>query len=296
METSRIRLSEAIKDFLQTKGDVCSSHTIGDYALTMRRLNRFFLTDPYMTRITSKGLRDFLRTIPGGQKNRMNAFIALSSFYTFCVKQNYVLKHLPRLYLEKPKPPKVEIHPFSLGEIESLLNATDRTTERDRAIVVFLLDTGLRASELCDMKPDDIQDGKIRVMGKGRKERYVPISPDAMLVLAEYYRHGRKSGGDNVFQTDDGKHLTRYALALMLRRMGDRAGVPECHAHRFRHTFAVNFLLNGGDAFTLQRILGHASATMTNRYLALTKADLERVHAKASPVKNWGLEKLCKHG
>ena len=72
-------------------------------------------------------------------------------------------------------------------------------------------------------------------------------------------------------------------------RLGRRAGVRKCHPHRFRHTFAVNYLVNGGDPFTLQRILGHSSMEMVNRYLALARDDIAAVHKKASPVKHWKL-------
>ena len=73
----------------------------------------------------------------------------------------------------------------------------------------------------------------------------------------------------------------------LLQRVGERAGVRKVHPHRFRHTFAVNFLLNRGNVFALQRILGHTSLEMVNRYLAIAQADIEQAHREASPVANW---------
>ena len=83
--------------------------------------------------------------------------------------------------------------------------------------------------------------------------------------------------------------MNRDALLKLLIRLGAKAGVRDCHPHRFRHTFAVNFLRNGGNAFELQMALGHTTLQMVQTYLALAQADLDAAHRKASPVENWRL-------
>lgn len=83
--------------------------------------------------------------------------------------------------------------------------------------------------------------------------------------------------------------MDRRRLAVMFANIGRRASVPHVHPHRFRHTFAIQYLRNGGNAFTLQQMLGHSSMEMVKRYLKLAQVDLDMVHRKASPVDNWRL-------
>jgi integrase/recombinase XerD len=83
--------------------------------------------------------------------------------------------------------------------------------------------------------------------------------------------------------------LASSGLLQLIRRLGDRAGVNHAHPHRFRHTFAINFLRNGGNAFVLQMLLGHSTMEMVKRYLALAQADAQATHRRASPVANWRL-------
>ncbi len=86
-----------------------------------------------------------------------------------------------------------------------------------------------------------------------------------------------------------GRPYHRKALYKLVRRLGEKAGVPHCHPHRFRHTFAVNFLRNGGNVYALQMALGHTTLEMVEAYLKLAQADLEAAHRQASPAANWRL-------
>ncbi|MBN2004672.1 MAG: site-specific integrase [Anaerolineae bacterium] len=108
--------------------------------------------------------------------------------------------------------------------------------------------------------------------------RYMATRPDYTLVQP-------------LFASDDGDTipLNRNALYRLLSRLGKRAGVNNCHPHRFRHTFAIEFLRNGGDIYSLQRMMGHSTLEMVKTYLSIVQSDIENTHRRASPVDNWKL-------
>jgi site-specific recombinase XerD len=95
--------------------------------------------------------------------------------------------------------------------------------------------------------------------------------------------------GETAFVNQDNQPLKRRRLLENIQYVGKKAGVVDVTIHRFRHTFAINYLRNGGDVYTLQRILGHTTLSMVKRYLAIAQADVEKAHRKASPVAKWGL-------
>jgi integrase/recombinase XerD len=285
-------ISKAIEDFLKAKEvEGCSPNTLVDYGRTMRRLLAFISTDVSLDQITAAQIREFLSMIPGGGKNKRNTYIGLSSLWSFCLQQKYCKIHLIREMVDPPKFTRKVIDPFDHAEVERILKSLDGPTwQRDRAMIVLLLDTGLRASELCQLKIMDFltKDCQV-VLGKGDKERRIPFSDDCKLVVIDYLHSNWKYACPALIQTDDGKVYNRHALAERLHDIGEAIGIPNVHAHRFRHTFAVQYLLNGGDPFSLMKILGHSDMDMVNRYVEFTNYDIIRQHAKASPAKNWNL-------
>jgi site-specific recombinase XerD len=155
---------------------------------------------------------------------------------------------------------------------------------------MLLLDTGLRCAELTSCKLGDvhIDRGYLKVMGKGARERMVPIGVTVRKALVEYLRASRpgpaSSQIDNLFLSEDGKPLLVGGVQLMLKRLGRRCGVPRLHTHLCRHTFATNYLINGGDLFTLQHILGHSSLEMVRRYVTLASGFVAMQHQRFSPL------------
>ncbi len=185
--------------------------------------------------------------------------------------------------------------PFSPFDVATLLNACDRKSlrgARDYALVLTLLDTGLRAAEFCSLQVGsvDMRSALIVVMGKGQKQRQVragskaraailrmlayrgPVTVEAPLWMA-YDLDGNERGA-----------LTVSGLQTMLHRMGKRAGVKPCSPHRFRRTFALWCLRDGMDLHSLRMLMGHSDLTVLQRYLALAGEDLERAHKAHSPV------------
>jgi site-specific recombinase XerD len=206
----------------------------------------------------------------------------LKAFGNWCVAEE--LAGAPGFRaLRRPHVPRRLIAPFTDAELRSLLALGD---ERDRALVLLFLDTGLRLSELAGLRVGDIRpDGTLHVMGKGSKERVVPLGTTARRALVRYLgTRGRPAAADALFTGSQGA-LQPRGIQGVIARLGRRAGVAtRCSPHTFRHTFARGYLVNGGDVFSLQQILGHATLDMVRRYVTLSEADLVARHRTASPA------------
>jgi len=130
---------------------------------------------------------------------------------------------------------------------------------------------------------------QITLNGKGSKQRRVPISEATSQAIAAYLAtRPNATITTPLFLSDRGARMSRNGLLQLFERLGERAGVAGVHPHRMRHTFAINYLRNGGDSYTLQAILGHSTLDMVKRYLNIAERDLVARHATASPVINWG--------
>jgi site-specific recombinase XerD len=183
---------------------------------------------------------------------------AIKTFFNWLYKEGYTEEHrLERL--KQPKAPKKLIDPLTEVEIAAILSSIDYQTSwgpRNSAIVLLYLDTGLRLTELGNMQMADLhlEDSYVKVMGKGQKERIVPFGSSAQKALMKYIFHFRPEPlrDAQVLLNLDGGPMTETGLKLMIRRLAKSSGVERLHAHLLRHTFAVNYLMNGGDVFTLQ--------------------------------------------
>ena len=140
-----------------------------------------------------------------------------------------------------------------------------------------------------------MNEGLFKVMGKGRKERIVPMGSNAQRALQRYlFRYRPKplhAGIDNVFLTVLGKTLTENSVKLIFSRLAKKSRVARLHAHLCRHTFATRFLINGGDVFTLQQILGHSTLEMVRRYVTLAANHVAIQHNKFSPLDRLNVRK-----
>jgi integrase/recombinase XerD len=189
-----------------------------------------------------------------------------------------------------PRLPQLLKETFSADEIERLLAAAatySRYPRRDTALIRFMLDTGCRAAEVCTLLAADIDwtERQAKVVGKGRKERYVFFSPGVAEVMRRYWTEERPGRTPYFFESEastDGTPLTPSGLLSVCKRLGQHAGV-RANPHKFRHTFAIAYLRAGGDVFALQKRLGHSQLAMSEHYAKHVTEDLRREHDEHSP-------------
>jgi site-specific recombinase XerD len=195
--------------------------------------------------------------------------------------------------LKVPRAPSKIKEPLTPGEINKIFRCIDKkkpTGIRDHAILTLMLDTGLRASGVCFLLTGQINLEKyyLKVLGKGAKERIVPFGDYTRKTLYNYIKNGRPEPLDKsygtFFLTVDGRPMSVNALKLMFARLAESSGITRLHPHLCRHTFAINYLLNGGEVFTLKEILGHTTLEMVNQYLHFTTVQISIQHHKYSPI------------
>jgi len=216
----------------------------------------------------------------------------LKAFSTWLYINEYTTENRLK-NLKLPKAPAKLIEPLTpedIKRITSSINQNSPTGVRNHAIFVTALDNGMRASELASAKLQqaNIKEGHIKVVGKGAKERIVPIGKFVQMTLWHYISQRRPKpvddNCDNLFLSPRGKPITGNTIKLVFTRLAKRSGIERLHAHLCRHTFAINYLLNGGDIFSLREILGHTTLDMVNHYLHFTTSQIATQHHKYSPM------------
>jgi len=180
--------------------------------------------------------------------------------------------------IKNVKEPKVLIHTFSSDEITRMIkffNGKDYLSIRNRLMLMILFDTGVRITELLSMRESQIRDGYFLIHGKGNKERVVPLSPIVSKFMIKYNSERTlyfsfRDAEDYYFLSKNGKRLTNEAVAKFMKEAAKAVGVNplvRVSPHTCRHTFAQQSLKNGLDLYSLSRLLGHESVTITQRYL-----------------------------
>jgi site-specific recombinase XerD len=182
--------------------------------------------------------------------------------------------------------------PYSPADVETLLTAQDQATHfgtRNYALLLFLLDSGVRAGECVGLDYSDVdwQRGRAFIRhGKGEKQRWIGFGAATAAALRDYVASYRGDAPGPLFLTSNFVPMTSaHTLCVLLRRLGEHAGVEGVHPHRFRHTFATWAIESGAREIDVQMLLGHSDLTMTQRYArTYTSEQAVRAHASLSPV------------
>ena len=216
----------------------------------------------------------------------------LKAFSTWAFEERYTSEN--RLeHLKLPKAPSVVIEPLTQAEIQKLISSIDKhspTGIRNHAILVTMLDTGLRVAEVSSITLANLNlaDGYVKVMGKGSKERIVPMGAYVCKVLWSYIDKTRPSpvvpDQNYLFLSPAGDPVSTNTLKLMFTRLAKTSGIKRLHAHLCRHTFATNYLLAGGDIYSLKEILGHSTLEMVVHYLHFTNQQVTTLQHRFSPM------------
>ncbi len=249
-----------------------------------------------LTAVDEEMVRDWLgiRVAAGlSARTQARGLIALRGFFRY-LQAEEILDRDPTARIELPRIGRSLPETLSIDDVDALLTAPDPNTAkglRDRAMIEVLYATGLRVSELVGLEMGSLhlEAGYLRVIGKGDKERLVPLGDIARdwleLYLAEVRTpdHGLKAT-DPVFPSRLGRAMTRQAFFKLLRIYALQAGITaKVSPHKLRHAFATHLLERGADLRSLQLMLGHADISTTEIYTHLSRARLARIHAQHHP-------------
>jgi integrase/recombinase XerD len=218
---------------------------------------------------------------------------ALKRFYRYLLRENLIAAD-PTLNLDSPKLPRALPKTLTEADVECLLGSANTTTPlglRDRAMLETLYATGLRVSELVGLKLTalNINDGVLRVTGKGNKDRLVPLGEEAVQWLRRYLAEARpvllaKQLSDAVFVTARGDGMTRQAFWYLIKRCAHAAGITRpLSPHTLRHAFATHLLNHGADLRVVQMLLGHSDISTTQIYTHVARERMKQLHAQHHP-------------
>ena len=273
--------ASAIKIFLlYCKAKNLAPRTIETYRAHLQCFQKFIgNTSP--EKITAGDIQAYTLSRPVSPATNNNHLRTLSVFFHH---------HNINIDITKAKEKRTLIVPFTTEQVRLLLKQPNKKTFaglRDLALMNLLLDTGMRITEALNICRNDTSSTCIKITGKGNKERIVPIGQTCYKVLNEYLQAVANLPLESpVFISVYDNPFTRDQVGKRFKQYGLKAGITGVRVspHTFRHTFAKLYLLNGGDMFTLQGILGHESLEMVRRYVHMVAGDLEAQHRKYSPL------------
>ena len=281
-----MQLRDAIQDFmLECKVRRLVPRTIDNYGKHLRYLTDYLTTEYQLEKledVKSAHIKKFLliKEEQGCKPHYINDLLKVfKTFFRYCAEEEYI-KSNPAKRVHNVRQPKVMIRTFSEDEILKMLNhyqGNDFISVRNKAMLALFFDTGLRLTEVLELRNDQIYDGFVRVMGKGRKERVVPCSPYLAKLLIKhrimkeaYFEMKNLTPQNYVFVSYRGKKMTQESVSKFMKKTAKIVGVRDdirVSPHTCRHTFAHLQLKNGLDIYSLSRLMGHEHITVTQKYL-----------------------------
>lgn len=278
-----------------------STNSIDNYTRDVKKL-LLFLEEHKVTvspiNITEQTVQQFIYEVAKNVNARSQSRIisGLRSFFDYLIFEDY-RKNNPTALLETPKIGRKLPDTLSQSEIDKIIAQIDLSHpqgQRNKTILETLYSCGLRVTELITLQISDLffDEGFIRVLGKGDKQRYVPINIETQKLIGIYLNQVRihqkpqKGFEDTIFLNRRGKQLTRNMIFLIIKDFTEKAGIQKVVSpHTFRHSFATHLLENGADLRSIQQMLGHESITTTEIYMHLDKRFLKDVVEKFHPRK-----------
>jgi len=273
-----------------------SENTIQSYSRDLMRFFQFLekrKLSPLL--VTQDDIFEYVGTLSAVLSVRSTArnISALKMFFRFLVSDGKIESSPARL-LNTPKLEQRLPEILSQKEVELLLSTPDISKplgQRDKAMLEVLYATGLRVSELVGLNISNINldAGHVRTVGKGSKERMVPMGSKALEALKDYLSDGRagllkKQSSSFLFLNSRGRHMTRQGFWKIIKRYGLAAGIKKVLTpHIMRHSFASHLLENGADLRSVQVMLGHADISTTQIYTHITRERLKKIHEKYHP-------------
>ena len=302
-----MQLSVCMEKFLRMcEAKNLATRTLEDYYARLLKFYQYAKSIPSNIEDVSCISESFLTEYIAGQARLYapstvrGSFVVLNVFFNYLERSNYIASS-PMKAMKKPKLPKIFVKSFSKAEVQEILQFFDRNTftgYRNYIIMNVLFGTGIRKGELLRISVNDVleQADCLKVYGKGNKERFIPISPVLQRTLNQYLRkrnsfikeNNLTESGALFISSKSGNRLTEGGVNDIFSALkhSKRKWSTRVSAHTWRHTFAKFYLLNGGNIFSLQQILGHEDISTTRIYLDFNTSEVIEQNKKFNPLEN----------
>ncbi len=287
-----------------------SKNTIISYERDLKSYIEFIKTNysiKDLNQINKEHIQNFSRSL--SRKSNSNSTItrklsSIRSFHRYLMSENIVDKDISRK-VKKPKTNKSLPTVLNISEIEKMIELTYRKNDalslRNQALIELAYGSGLRVSELMNLKISDLHlnKGLVNILGKGNKERIIPINENTVLTLQKYIIESRPvlkpKKGDILFVNKLGNPLSRVGFFKLIKKLTEEAGIiKQVSPHTLRHSYATHLLENGADLRTVQELLGHEDILTTENYTHVSKKRLNKIYNDAHPraEKKEGLDEI----